>query len=46
MADPATEPAAPLQRTPLAEAARAAGGRMVPFAGWEMAVQYLSLIHI
>jgi aminomethyltransferase len=44
MADPATEPAAPLQRTPLAEAARAAGGRMVPFAGWEMAVQFNGLV--
>jgi aminomethyltransferase len=33
-----------LQRTPLFEAARAAGGRMVPFAGWEMAVQYGGLV--
>jgi aminomethyltransferase len=33
-----------LQRTPLYEAARAAGGRLVPFAGWEMAVQYSGLV--
>ena len=39
--------------TPLFELCREAGGRMVPFAGWEMAVQFeglmaehLSLIHI
>ncbi len=30
--------------TPLHAAARAAGGRMVPFAGWEMAVQYAGLV--
>ena len=36
--------AEPLQRTPLFEAARDAGGRMVPFAGWEMAVQYGGLL--
>ena len=35
---------APLLRTPLFEAARDAGGRMVPFAGWEMAVQYAGLL--
>ena len=29
-----------LQQTPLAEAHRALGARMVPFAGWEMPVQY------
>ena len=29
-----------LQRTPLYEAAVAAGGRMVPFGGWEMPVQF------
>jgi len=34
----------PLQRTPLFEAAVAAGGRMVPFAGWEMAVQFSGLL--
>ena len=33
-----------LQRTPLFEAARSAGGRMVPFAGWEMAVQFAGLL--
>jgi len=33
-----------LQRTPLFDAAREAGGRMVPFAGWEMAVQFSGLI--
>ena len=32
------------QRTPLFDAARAAGGRMVPFAGWEMAVQFAGLV--
>jgi aminomethyltransferase len=36
--------AEPLRRTPLFEAARAAGGRMVPFAGWEMAVQFSGLV--
>jgi aminomethyltransferase len=42
----ATHPTAaePLARTPLFEAARAAGGRMVPFAGWEMAVQFTGLV--
>jgi aminomethyltransferase len=29
-----------LKRTPLYDAHRAAGARMVPFAGWEMPVQY------
>ena len=33
-----------LQRTPLYEAACGAGGRMVPFAGWEMAVQFAGLL--
>ena len=33
-----------LRRTPLFEAARAAGGRLVPFAGWEMAVQFGGLV--
>ena len=33
-----------LQRTPLFDAAQAAGGRMVPFAGWEMAVQFGGLV--
>ncbi len=36
---PQTE-SAELRRTPLAEAHRAARARMVPFAGWEMPVQY------
>lgn len=30
----------PLRRTPLADVHRAAGARMVPFAGWDMPVQY------
>ena len=34
----------PLKRTPLFEAARSAGARMVPFAGWEMAVQFTGLL--
>ena len=33
-----------LIRTPLFEAAQAADGRMVPFAGWEMAVQFEGLV--
>jgi len=33
-----------LRRTPLFEAARSAGGRMGPFAGWEMAVQFAGLL--
>ncbi|MCP9828152.1 glycine cleavage system aminomethyltransferase GcvT [Synechococcus sp. L2F] len=43
MADPSV-PAAPLRHTPLADACRGAGGRMVPFAGWEMAVQFSGLV--
>jgi aminomethyltransferase len=39
-----TAATAPLRRTPLFEAARSAGGRMVPFAGWEMAVQFDGLL--
>ncbi|MBM5797299.1 MAG: glycine cleavage system aminomethyltransferase GcvT [Cyanobacteria bacterium M_surface_9_m1_291] len=35
---------ATLQTTPLHAAAVAAGGRMVPFAGWEMAVQFSGLV--
>ena len=31
-------------RTPLYELCRAGGGRMVPFAGWEMPVQFSGLI--
>ena len=33
-----------LRRTPLHAAARSAGGRLVPFAGWEMAVQFAGLV--
>ncbi len=33
----------PLRPTPLYEAHLAAGGRMVPFAGWEMPVQYAGI---
>jgi aminomethyltransferase len=33
-----------LKRTPLFEAHGAAGARMVPFAGWEMPVQYAGVI--
>jgi aminomethyltransferase len=40
----AADPAAPLRRTPLHGAAQAAGGRLVPFAGWEMAVQFSGLV--
>lgn len=35
-----TQPDDHLQRTPLFDAHVAAGGQMVPFAGWEMPVQY------
>ncbi len=34
-----------LQRTPLHERHVAAGARLVPFAGWEMPVQYEGVIH-
>lgn len=33
-----------LKRTPLYEAHRAAGARMAPFGGWEMPIQYSSII--
>jgi len=33
-----------LKKTPLNEIHRTSGGRMVPFAGWEMPVQYKGLI--
>src|SRR3712207_7004151 len=36
-----TEPA--LQRTPLPDRHAAAGARIVPFAGWEMPVQYAGI---
>ncbi len=42
MADTTT--GAPLLRTPLHTEALAAGGRLVPFAGWEMAVQFEGLV--
>ncbi len=35
-----TEPDVPTQRTPLNDVHRRLGGRMVPFAGWEMPVRY------
>ncbi|MGH7438184.1 MAG: glycine cleavage system aminomethyltransferase GcvT [Polyangiaceae bacterium] len=35
---------APLRRTPLYDAHVALGGRMVPFAGWEMPVQYTGVV--
>ncbi len=44
MAEAQAAPAAPLRRTPLHEAIGAAGGRLVPFAGWEMAVQFAGLV--
>lgn len=34
------QPEAPTKKTPLNEVHRALGGRMVPFAGWEMPVRY------
>lgn len=37
---------APLLTTPLDSLHRELGGKMVPFAGYAMPVQYLSLIHI
>ena len=44
-ADPAAAtPSASLRHTPLHQAALAAGARMVPFAGWEMAVQFSGLL--
>ena len=39
MSDPA-----PLLRTPLTEAHRAAGAKLVPFAGWEMPLDYGSIL--
>jgi len=38
-----TEPAT-LRRTPLHERHRRAGGKLVPFAGWEMPVQYAGVM--
>jgi len=34
----------PLKRTPLYDTHRAAGARIVPFAGWEMPVQYSGIV--
>lgn len=42
--DPVAGPAVALRRTPLYEIHRALGARMVPFAGWEMPVQYASIL--
>jgi aminomethyltransferase len=36
--------AGPLRRTPIYDQHVAAGGRMVPFAGWEMPVQYTGIV--
>ena len=44
MANLLSPPNGSLRRTPLWEASRAAGGRLVPFAGWEMAVQFGGLV--
>jgi aminomethyltransferase len=38
-----TQPAQDLRRTPLYEAHRAAAAKLVPFAGWEMPVQYAGI---
>lgn len=38
------EKESPLRRTSLYETHRALGARMVPFAGWEMPVQYTSIV--
>ena len=37
-------PTATLRRTPLYECHREAGGKLVPFAGWEMPVQYAGVM--
>lgn len=44
MADPSSGASSVLRRTPLTEAVRQAGGRLVPFAGWEMPVQFGGLV--
>jgi aminomethyltransferase len=38
-----TETITPLRRTPLYEAHVAAGAKLVPFAGWEMPIQYTGI---
>lgn len=35
-----------LLRTPLYDEHKALGARMAPFGGWDMPIDYLSLIHI
>src|SRR5260364_195940 len=40
MAEPVATPASPLKRTPLYALHVSLGGKMVPFAGYEMPVQY------
>jgi aminomethyltransferase len=40
----ADENTSPLKRTPLNQVHRRLGARMVPFAGWEMPVQYASIL--
>jgi aminomethyltransferase len=42
--DPTASAATPLARTPLFAEHVALGGRMVPFSGWEMPVQYSSIV--
>ncbi|MBI2081001.1 MAG: glycine cleavage system aminomethyltransferase GcvT [candidate division NC10 bacterium] len=37
-------PEAPLKRTPLNQAHRAMGAKMVPFGGWDMPVQYSGIL--
>ena len=39
-----TDESTELRRTPLFEMHRAAGARLVPFAGWEMPVQYTGIL--
>ncbi len=44
MADPSSGASEALRRTPLAEAAQQGGGRLVPFAGWRMPLQFAGLV--
>ena len=44
MADASTAPSGTLNRTPLFEVVKGAGARLVPFEGWEMAVQFAGLV--
>ncbi len=39
-----SEPTGPLKRTPLFDAHRQLGAKMVPFGGWEMPVQYAGIL--